>query len=98
MQFVLIAKDGTDPDAPKRRLDNRAAHLAGVDANKPHMIMGGATINDAGQMDGSILIVDFPSREEFDKWLKADPYVVNGVWKDITVKPFRVAPNFQDKL
>jgi uncharacterized protein YciI len=37
------------------------------------------------------LYVDFASREDLDRWLKSDPYVTEGVWVDIEVKPIRLA-------
>jgi uncharacterized protein len=33
-------------------------------------------VDDEGKRIGSVMVVDFPSREEQDKWLKVEPYVV----------------------
>jgi uncharacterized protein YciI len=42
-------------------------------------------------MTGSAVFVDFPDRAALDAWLARDPYVVQGVWQRIEVKPFRLA-------
>ena len=42
-------------------------------------------------MVGSMLLVDFPGKEDVDAWLARDPYVTDGVWKEIKVHPFRTA-------
>ncbi len=42
-------------------------------------------------MVGSMLLVEFPDREGVDDWLSGDPYVTDGVWRDIEVYPFRTA-------
>ncbi len=92
-QFLVIAYDGTDADAPARRLAARPAHLEGV---KPmvvsgEMIVGGAILDEAGGMIGSATVVEFADRVALDAWLARDPYVTGGVWQKIEVRPFRVA-------
>lgn len=94
MQFLIIARDGTDEGALDRRMKAREAHLEG--ARKMHaageMIQGGAVLDEAGKMVGSCCMVEFPSREELDAWLGRDPYVAGDVWQEIEVHAFRVAP------
>lgn len=96
MQFVIIAYDGTDEDALKRRLAAREAHIALGDkmvAVKKHLY-GVALLGDDDKMIGSVMVVDFPSREELDAWLAVEPYVVGNVWQKIEVKPCRIGPSF----
>jgi uncharacterized protein YciI len=38
-----------------------------------------------------MVLVDFPERRDVDAWLEADPYVTQGVWREVEVTPFRVA-------
>ena len=38
---------------------------------------------------GSLLVVDFPSLEDAQLWAGQDPYVAGGVYKSVTVKPFK---------
>ena len=92
-QFLVIAYDGTDPEAKARRLAARPAHLDGVRpmVESRQMLVGGAILDEAGEMTGSATIVEFPSRAELDAWLATDPYVTGDVWRKIEVRPFRVA-------
>ena len=93
MQYMVIAYDGTDPEAPDRRQAVRPAHLDGVRELKAagNLIAGGAILNETGEMIGSTLYVEFETREELNEWLNRDPYVSGGVWQDITVTPIRLA-------
>jgi uncharacterized protein len=93
MQFLVVARDGTDEDALERRRRTRPTHLDSirplVDAG--NVLVGGALLNESGDMIGSMLLVEFPDREGVDAWLAGDPYVTAGVWQDIEVQPFRTA-------
>ena len=93
MQFVIVAKDGTDNEALERRMKAREAHIdifkQGLSKRKN--ILGGAILNDNGDMCGSVMVVEFDTREELDEWLNNDPYVTGDVWRDIEVLPFKLA-------
>ncbi|MBT3530273.1 MAG: hypothetical protein HOF74_04240 [Gammaproteobacteria bacterium] len=93
MQFMITAYDGTDENALERRMSVREAHIEGAKVLKEagNMIAGGAILDEAEQMIGSTVYVDFDSREELDQWLANDPYVTGNVWQDITVLPIRLA-------
>ncbi len=93
MQFVVIAHDGDDPQARDRRTKARPAHIEGAVKMKEDgsMLTGGAILDDDGDMIGSVMFVDFPSRAELDAWLASDAYVTGDVWRHIEVRPFRVA-------
>ena len=92
-QFLVLAYDGTDAEAAARRNAARPAHLEGV---KPMVERGelraaGAILDDAGNMVGSAIFAEFASRAALDAWLEREPYVKEGVWQRIEVKPFRLA-------
>ena len=93
MRYVVIAQDGTDADAKARRLEARPAHLDGIAplADRGRVLIGGAILDEAGDMIGSIVLADFPSRSELDTWLRTDPYVTQDVWREIEVRDFRPA-------
>lgn len=97
MQFVIIGKDATDAQALERRMAARAGHIAHIDATLANMVLGVATLNSEGVMNGSVLVVDFPSRVELDAWLQADPYVTTAVWQDVEIIPCKIAPSFLPK-
>jgi uncharacterized protein YciI len=93
MTFLILGYDGVDAEAPARRAAARPAHLATARRLKAagHFLEGGAILDDAGQMRGSMLLMEFPSRAELDAWLSSDAYTLGGVWKDVTVRDFRRA-------
>ena len=92
-QYVIIAQDGKDDDALERRKNVRPVHLSGAKKLKENnnFVVGGAMLDDEGNMRGSVMIVQFETQEEFQHWYESEPYITGGVWKTIEVKPFRVA-------
>ena len=92
-QYVIIARDGADEKALDRRMEIRPVHLAGARQLKAdnHFVLGGAMLNQAGQMEGSVMIVQFETEEQFQNWYDNEPYIVAGVWQTIEIKPFKVA-------
>jgi uncharacterized protein YciI len=91
-QFLILAHDGSDPEAPARRQTARPAHLEGISprVERGEIVAGGAILDDDGHIVGSAVIADFPSRAKLDAWLAADPYVTQGVWQRVEVKPYRL--------
>jgi len=93
MQYLVIAHDGSDAEAPARRQRCRADHLAGIAKLKSagHVLFGGAILDDQGNMIGSVGVFEFPDRTHLDAWLAQDPYVTGRVWQKISVHPYRLA-------
>jgi uncharacterized protein YciI len=92
-QFLIIAHDGTDAGAAGRRQAVRPAHLASIEPRVAagEIIVGGAILNDAGTVIGSVVLAEFASRAVLDAWLEQDPYVTGKVWQQIEVQPIRIA-------
>ncbi len=95
-QFIVIGKDATDAEAPARRAAARDAHIKMVEEKhaKGEQLMGAAMLDDDGNMIGSVMTVDFPSREALDEWLAAEPYVLQKVWQNIEIIPCKIPPVF----
>ena len=93
MQFLLTAYDGKDDGALDRRMSVRKAHINGANELKEagHLIAGGAILDEAEQMIGSTMFVEFDSKADLDQWLASDPYVTGNVWQEISVLPIRLA-------
>ena len=93
LQFVVIAEDGTDPEALDRRMAVRPDHLKGAKRLKEenHFILGGAMLDKEGKMNGSVMVVQFESEEGLKEWLNSEPYITGSVWQRIQVRPFKVA-------
>lgn len=92
-QYLIIAHDGRDEAAPERRMAARPRHLDGARRLKSQgrYVTGGAILDEEGNMKGSVMILRFEAEEDFREWYANEPYITEGVWKDIEVKPFRVA-------
>jgi len=91
-QYLIIAQDGKDDEALDRRKEVRPHHLAGAKKLKEsnNFVVGGAMLDDDGNMRGSIMIVQFETQDDFQRWYDNEPYITQGVWKTIKVKPFSV--------
>jgi len=94
MQFTIIAHDYKD--GLERRLTVRQKHIELGDklVLDGKALYGVALLDDDGQMNGSVYIMDFPSRKELDDWLKTEPYVTEKVWENIEIIPCKVGPSF----
>ena len=70
-QYVVTARDGGDAGAPARRMAARPLHLEkiGPMVADGRIILGGALLDDAGLMIGSVLVVEFADRAGVDAWL-----------------------------
>jgi uncharacterized protein YciI len=93
MEFLVVARDGTDDEAIERRRRVRPMHLEAIAhrVEAGNILVGGAMLSEDGEMIGSMLLADFPDRAAVDEWLKVDPYVTGDVWREIEVHPFRTA-------
>lgn len=92
-QYLVIAYDGTDAQAIERRLLARPLHFEKVRnlQQQGSFLTGGAILDEAGKMIGSTMIMQFVNDDALNTWLEDEPYIVGKVWKDITIKPFKVA-------
>jgi uncharacterized protein YciI len=100
MPFIIIGRDGKDPDALNRRMAARPAHIAACDTLQAEgkALMGFALVDGKGQMNGSVMVVEFPDRAALDAWLKIEPYVTGKVWESVEVLECRTGPTFVKAL
>jgi len=42
-------------------------------------------------MNGSTMFLQFETESGIEEYLKTEPYILNGVWKEYKVTPIRVA-------
>lgn len=93
MQYLLLGYDGTDSEAISRRMAARPAHLerSGKMKAEGKQLFGAAILDDEERMIGSVMVYECSSRAELDEWLKVEPYITGDVWKEIEIKPCRVA-------
>lgn len=93
MLYLILAHDGTDPEAPQRRQAVRDQHLAAArQASEAGALkLGGAILDASGAMIGSALIVEAASEEEARAFVAQDIYTRAGVWQRFEVYPFKPA-------
>ena len=96
MQYLVKALDGTDDQAFERRMAVREAHIALGNKlrDEGKMLYGVALLNETGTMTGSVLIVDFETRQDLDDWLAIEPYMTGKVWQTVDITPCQVGPSF----
>jgi len=85
MLFVIIGHDG--PNGAKLRPTVRPAHLENlqplVSAGK--VVVGGPFIDGSG----SLIVADFEHEAAAKAFADSDPYVTQGVFERVEIKPFR---------
>jgi len=92
-QYLVTAYDHTDEGALQRRMNVRPHHLDEIKTLKEsgNYVLGGAILNESSDMIGSVMIMQFENEEALDAWKQNEPYITQGVWETVDVKPFRVA-------
>ncbi|MCL7930213.1 YciI family protein [Halomonas llamarensis] len=95
MLYAIISEDVAN--SLERRLAARPDHLARLEALRdegrlllagPHPAIDADNPGDAG-FSGSLVIADFESLDAAQAWADADPYMIAGVYANVTVKPFK---------
>ncbi|MGI9220491.1 MAG: YciI family protein [Woeseiaceae bacterium] len=95
MWYMIVAED--HEDSLEKRLGAHEAHLARLQTlldDGRLMLAGPLPAVDseepgAAGFTGSLLVVEFASLEDAKSWADKDPYIAAGVYKNVTVKPFR---------
>ena len=89
MQVIITAYDGTDSEALARRMAVRPRHLENMKKvmEEVRVLCAGGITNEEGVPVGSFLIMDFPSQEMLDNYLKTEPYITEKVWEQVKVEP-----------
>jgi uncharacterized protein YciI len=99
MLYAIIGHDV--PDSLPRRQQARPAHLVRAEAlqREGRLILAGPfpalDTQDPGPagFTGSLIVAEFDSLSAAEAWIAADPYVTEGVFARVEVRPFkRVLP------
>ena len=88
MQFIVTAYDGAN--MLEKRLAVRPRHLENMANVKGKVICAGGLLDDVGKMKGSVMILDFDSREDLEAYLASEPYIIEKVWEKVDVEPINV--------
>ena len=95
MLYMIYGEDV--PNSIEQRAAARPAHLARiqemVDAGRVILAgpLPGIDSVDPGPagMSGSLIVAEFDSLDAAKSWIDEDPYVTEGVFARVTVKPFK---------
>jgi uncharacterized protein YciI len=83
--FILIDK----PNHAEMRQRMRPEHKAYLATAADRMAFAGPLTHDDGQtMLGSLLVIDFPSRDAAHAWLADEPFTKAGLYGSISVHAF----------
>jgi uncharacterized protein YciI len=95
MWYAICAVDAAD--SLERRRAARPAHLARLHAlrDEGRLLLAGPfpaiDAEDPGPagFSGSLIVAEFPDLAAARQWAEADPYVAAGVYREVSVRPFR---------
>jgi hypothetical protein len=95
MWYAIIAED--TPNTLDKRLQARPEHLNRLKSLQDvgRLLLAGPfpaiDSNDPSPngYTGSLIVAEFNDLEEAKEWANNDPFTVNGVYQQVTVKPFR---------
>jgi hypothetical protein len=86
--FVLTCLD--HPNDLPRRMAAREAHLAYVAANRGMVKLAGPLLTDAGEMAGSMFIIEADCKADVETFNAKDPYSLAEVFETVTIRPIRI--------
>ncbi|OGV75974.1 MAG: hypothetical protein A3I83_04600 [Methylotenera sp. RIFCSPLOWO2_02_FULL_45_14] len=95
MWYAIVAED--IPNSLDKRLSARPEHLARLHAlqNAGRLLLAGpfpaidSTDPGLAGYSGSLIVAEFSNLEEAKQWANNDPFIINGVYNQVSVKPFR---------
>ena len=94
MLYSIVGQDVADSLAGRK--EHRPAHLARLQAlasTNRLLVAGPNPSKDCSDLSnteftGSVVIAEFESLEAAQQWASQDPYLLNGVYQSVSVKPF----------
>ncbi|KRU22613.1 YciI family protein [Psychrobacter piscatorii] len=99
--FVIIGHDVANSSA--QRLITRTEHIERLQAlsREDRLVIAGPTPIEHGKSDmsGSLIIAEFDSIEAAQTWANDEPYLRDGVYSHVDIKPFiQALPAPTDKV
>ena len=85
MLVALIARDKVG--ALPVRMENRPAHVEYLKSGTV-VQQAGPLLNDAGEMCGSLIILDVADMAEAEAWAAGDPYGQAGLFQSVELIPW----------
>jgi len=85
--FVLVCID--KPNALALRLATREAHFAWARSLGNTIRLGGPFLDGAGEMAGSLIIIEVEDMAAAEAFSEADPYRRAGLFESVEIRPWR---------
>ncbi|WP_300033089.1 YciI family protein [uncultured Roseobacter sp.] len=85
MLIALIARD--KPGALSLRQENRPLHVEYLKSG-PAVQQAGPLLDGAGQMCGSLIVLDVADMAEAEAWAANDPYARAGLFEKVELIPW----------
>jgi len=89
--YVISCVD--KPDSLQVRMGAREAHLAYAKTLGDKVKLGGPFLDEAGQMAGTLIIVEVESLDEAKALNAADPYAKAGLFEHVDIRAYRITLN-----
>ena len=86
MRYALICLD--KPNALQTRVENRPAQLEHLQSTGV-VEQAGPFIDAAGQMCGSLIVLNVGSKAEAEAWAAADPYAQAGLFASVMIQEWK---------
>ena len=87
MHFVALCAD--KPGSVQLRLDVRPSHVEWLKGHLEQVKIAGPFLDPAGQMIGSMLILDCADEAAAQALLASDPYANAGLFASVDLRPWR---------
>jgi uncharacterized protein YciI len=85
--FALICID--KPDSLALRMATREAHFAYARSTPGVVRLGGPFLDAAGEMAGSLILIEAEDLAAARAWHEADPYKLAGLFARVDILPWR---------
>ncbi|HUZ13097.1 MAG TPA: YciI family protein [Caulobacteraceae bacterium] len=85
--YVLVCID--KPGALELRRATRAAHLAYAGEHRAMLRLAGPFLDEAGEMAGSLFILEADDLAAAQAFHAADPYRLAGLFERVEIRPWR---------
>jgi uncharacterized protein YciI len=89
--FAMIAKD--EPGTGDKRTATRPVHLDHLNSLGEKLVLAGALMGPDGVPEGSLLVLEADTLDAATASFMADPFVAEGIFGSIEIKPWRIAIN-----
>ena len=89
MLFAMIAQD--KPGTSDKRQAVRPVHLQHLDSLGQQLRLAGALLDETGTPEGSLVVIEAESIEAAKAVFHADPFVSEGIFASVEIKPWRLA-------